>query len=54
MFCRSYMKGENIIKYGDMGTDYFVLTQGTVKVTVYQPGTNSQSPNIQDFIMIEK
>ena len=30
MYSRKYKKGEVIIKYGDMGTDYFVLTQGKV------------------------
>ena len=54
MYCRKYKKGEKIINYGDMGTDYFVLTEGTVKVTVYAPGTNPKSPNLADHVTIQK
>ncbi len=54
MFCRKYTKGDTIIRFGDMGTDYFVLTEGAVQVTVYAPGTNPLSPNLADFVTIEK
>ena len=54
MFCRKYKKGDSIITYGDVGTDYFVLTEGSVKVTVYAPGTPAQAPNLADFVTIEK
>ena len=37
-----------------MGNKYFVLMEGTVKVTVYQPGTNLNDPNVKDKIVVEK
>ena len=36
----SFKKGDLIIKYGDIGYKYYVLSRGKVKVTVYNRGTN--------------
>lgn len=30
-----FKRGELIIKYGDIGSKYYVLSKGNVKVTVY-------------------
>jgi CRP-like cAMP-binding protein len=46
MFARKFSAGENIIRYGDIGAEYFVLAQGSVRVTVYKPGTNPFDPDI--------
>lgn len=44
MFNRSFRAGQNVIKYGEMGSEYFVLAQGKIRVTVYKPGTNPSDP----------
>jgi len=31
-----FSKKDTIIKYGDMGTKYYILSKGNVKVTVYK------------------
>ena len=54
MFARKFNAGENIIRYGDMGNEYFVLGKGSVRVTVYQPGTNPFDPKIQTKISFQK
>lgn len=43
-----FLKKENIIKYGDIGSTYFILSKGSVKVTVYQPGTPANSPDLEN------
>jgi CRP-like cAMP-binding protein len=30
-----FLKKEIIIKYGDLGSTYFILSKGSVKVTIY-------------------
>jgi len=35
MLPRNFKNGECIIKYGDVGKEYFVLAKGTVQVIVY-------------------
>ena len=54
MFSRNFKAGESIIRYGDMGTEYFVLAKGKVNVTVYQPGTNPFDANIADKVAFKK
>lgn len=51
---QNFGNGELIIKYGAIGDKYFVLSQGTVKVKVYEPGTSSTDPNLESFIKFEK
>jgi len=41
-----YKRNENIIKYGDIGTHYFLMVKGKVKVTVYRPGTDPADRNL--------
>jgi cAMP-dependent protein kinase regulator len=50
MFKKHFTYGEDIIRFGDIGTEYFVLATGRVKVTVFTPGTNPFDPKIQDKI----
>jgi len=37
-----------------MGSEYFVLAQGKVRVTVYKPGTNPADPDLAEKISFEK
>ena len=41
-----FEKDDVIIKYGDIGMTYYILTEGQVKVTIYEPGTNPEDPEI--------
>ena len=54
MFSRNYKQGEQIIRYGDMGQDYFVLIKGKVQVTVYKPGTDRNDPDLSDKVLFTK
>ena len=49
-----YKKGQVIIKYGDVGQHYYILSRGSVKVTVYKPGTPSDDPQLQNKILLTK
>ena len=49
-----FSKGEVIIKYGDIGYKYYILSRGKVKVTVYNKGTDPQDPNIDKKIQVVK
>ncbi len=35
MYTKHFNKGENIIRFGDIGSEYYILSSGVVKVTVY-------------------
>ena len=39
MFKKLFKRGEVIIRFGDIGNEYYVLYWGTCKVSVYMPGT---------------
>lgn len=54
MFSRKFGAGEAIIRYGDIGSEYFVLAKGSVRVTVYKPGTNPFDPYIAEKIAFQK
>ena len=43
-------KGENIIKYGDVGREYYILKEGTVEVVVYKKGTNPKAENLEECV----
>jgi len=42
--------GELIIKYGEVGREYYILNSGTVKVIVYKQGTKKDDPKIEEKI----
>ena len=46
-----YKKGDLIIKYGDLGKEYYVLLEGKVRVTVYEKDIDPGIPNLQDKIV---
>lgn len=54
MYQQHFNHEQEIIKYGDIGDKYFVLSQGTVKVKVYEPGTSPFDPQLESKIKIEK
>lgn len=54
MFSRNFSSNQNIIRFGDMGSEYFVLGRGQVRVTVYKPGTDPKDPNLAEMIAFEK
>ena len=43
---QKFTANQTIIKYGDVGTEYFILSRGKVRVIVYKPETN---PNDTDL-----
>jgi CRP-like cAMP-binding protein len=49
-----FLKKEIIIKYGDIGSTYYILSKGSVKVTVYQPGTQANSPDLENKKLFTK
>jgi signal-transduction protein with cAMP-binding, CBS, and nucleotidyltransferase domain len=44
MYQKQYVKGDFIIRYGDMGSEYYVLEKGNVEVIVYKEGTEPSDP----------
>lgn len=54
MFTKHFSQGEKIIRFGDIGSEYFILSSGVVGVTVYQPGSNPFDPKLSEKITIEK
>ena len=54
MYTKHFNKGENIIRFGDIGSEYFILSSGVVKVTVYQTSSNPFDPKLAEKITVEK
>ena len=54
MYKKHYRTGELIIRYGDMGHEYYVLSYGTCKVTVYVKGANPDDPQLETRINFVK
>jgi CRP-like cAMP-binding protein len=51
---KHFIQGDKIIRFGDIGSEYFILSSGRVSVTVYQPGSNPFDPRLQDKITVIK
>jgi CRP-like cAMP-binding protein len=49
-----YKEGDLIIKYGDEGNAYFLLSKGKVKVIVYRKGTEASDPELDQKISFSK
>lgn len=43
---QKYLKKEILIKYGDQGKEYFILSKGSVRVILYKPGTSPDDPEL--------
>lgn len=54
MIPQSFSPDDVIIKYGDHGMTYYILSTGSVKVTVYQDGTDPNDPDIDNKIKFTK
>ncbi|CDW80229.1 camp-dependent protein kinase regulatory subunit [Stylonychia lemnae] len=50
MFLKQFKRNELIIKYGDLGHEYFILDQGQIEVIVYKEGTDPNDPEIRKKI----
>ena len=51
---RSFKPGECIIKYGDPGQTYYILSKGSVQVTVYKSGTDPQDADLAGKVAFSK
>lgn len=49
-----FKEGENIIRYGDVGSTYYVLAKGNVKVFVYKKDTDPNDPELDQKIAFTK
>jgi len=54
MYAKHFNKGENIIRFGDIGSEYFILSSGVVNVTVYLAGSNPFDPKLAEKITVVK
>ena len=44
MFSKNFARDQTIIRYGEIGSEYFILAKGHVKVTVYEPKVDPNDP----------
>jgi CRP-like cAMP-binding protein len=51
---RFFKQGEQIIRFGDQGDEYFVLAEGEVKVFVYEDGVAPDDPEIGQRVKFSK
>jgi CRP-like cAMP-binding protein len=51
---QTFLIKELLIKYGDVGLEYFILSKGSVKITVYNKGTDSKDPELAQKVMLTK
>jgi len=49
-----FSAGQNLITYGDEGTHYYILAKGSVKVIVYEPGTDAKDPELASKVKFTK
>ncbi len=54
MFLKSFERNDLIIKYGDLGHEYFLLDKGHVEVIVYKEGTDPNGQNLHKLIDFSK
>ena len=54
MHRKHFAIGECIIRYGDIGNEYYVMRWGTCKVTVYAEGANPNSLDLETKIKFMK
>lgn len=54
MFSRNFNANQPIIRYGEMGSEYFVLASGRARVTVYKQGTDPKAPDLAENVAFEK
>lgn len=54
MYQKSYHQDQSIIKYGDIGDKYYILSSGAVQVKVYEPGTCPNAHDLEQKLTIQK
>ena len=54
MFSKSYVRNDIIVKYGDLGYEYYVLDKGIVEVIVYKEGTDPADPDLHKKVEFSK
>ncbi len=54
MFLKVFKQNEVIIRYGDVGEDYYVLGEGRVQVLVYKTCTKASDPDLESKIERKK
>jgi CRP-like cAMP-binding protein len=54
MMPQKFAPGEKIIKYGDEGSTYYILSKGTVKVILYQEDAKATDPDLDDKVKLTK
>ena len=47
---KQFKAGETIVKYGDIGQEYFILSEGTYEVTTYRHGTKADDSKLDEKI----
>jgi len=50
MYLKKYSRNELIIKYGDLGHEYYILDKGQVEVIVYKDKTDPNDPDLRKKI----
>jgi CRP-like cAMP-binding protein len=50
MFLKHFKRNEQIIKYGDIAEQFFILEKGEVEVTSYAVGTDPKNPELDSKI----
>jgi CRP-like cAMP-binding protein len=51
---RVYKADDFVIKYGDVGNEYFILGSGSVDILVYKEGTAPNDPELDKKIAVQK
>eukprot|EP00347_Sterkiella_histriomuscorum_P018959 403343503 len=54
MYLRKFERNDLIIRYGDLGHEYFILDKGHVEVIVYQEGTDPKDTDLRKKIVFSK
>ena len=54
MFLKQYKAGEVIIRYGEIGSEYYVLKSGSIDVVVYKEGTKPTDSELDSKILRTK
>ena len=50
MKTKTFQEGDDIIRFGDIGKEYFILAEGDVQVIVYQKGVNPNDPQLESKV----
>eukprot|EP00347_Sterkiella_histriomuscorum_P012552 403368129 len=54
MYLRSFQRNDMIIRYGDQGSEYYILDTGVIEVVVYQEGVDPKDPHLHKKVKFSK